>query len=302
MKFFCCLIFYVVFVDKRSSFFLICFLYVRKKNYFKTSYFSSMLRLLDPEILEDARVLLNQLWQLPPHSTFLPCCNPTSLLKENISMLQNQPYFVGEKTDGIRMFLLIGFVEKTEEEYSVLIDRAYRMYRVALECPADFYCGTLLDGEYIQETNRYVLFDTVASSGYQYFKQSHSRRIKQVEEVASSIKMLSPEVSLSVKQWHCFHEPETWRYLKSVSQCDGLIFSPETFALKVGQHPYVFKWKGDHTLDFVLSIHRDDISRSDPHLFFTDKGTPVDANQRGFTQRFADRSIYNTKRSRGFNF
>lgn len=241
-----------------------------------------MQQLRSPEIVHDAKTLINQLWELPAHSTFLPCCNPTSLLKHNVATLQSQPYFVGEKTDGVRMFLLVGFTRNSEEEYSVLIDRAYRMYRVALEAPAEMYCGTLLDGEYIEASNRYVLFDAIASRGYKYSQQTHSRRIAEVRRAASSITFLSPALTLSVKSWYPFHQTDEWRHLKTINDCDGLIFSPENYALKAGQHPYVFKWKSDHTLDFVLSVHRDDTSRRHPRLFFTDRGVPVDATHHGF--------------------
>lgn len=241
-------------------------------------------KLKDPRIIDDAKKLINQLWQLPEHSKFLPCCNPTSLLRQDIPRLRQEPYFVGEKTDGVRVFLLMGFTDFSEEEYAICIDRTYSMYRVAVDVPPEYYNGTLLDGEYIASSNKYVVFDAVASRGYRYFMQPHTQRVQEVVKIVEHLHFLHPLLPhVVVKPWFHFDQPDQWRHLNRKGNCDGLIFSPENYALKAGQHPFLFKWKTEHTVDFVLSAHQRDADRSHPHLFFTDRGVPVDAADHGFS-------------------
>lgn len=109
-----------------------------------------------------------------------PCSNPKSLMRAEIPRLHNEDYHIGLKTNGVRMFLYMGThavqsahvatppLSESESEsgsepvnvqvpgvmllpFSVLIDRAFKMYEVDLDVnPLNdvmYFRGTLFDGE-----------------------------------------------------------------------------------------------------------------------------------------------------------
>lgn len=195
----------------------------------------------------DALALLHQLWELPSqqHGAGLPLPNPVSLLRRDMSLLQEQAYHVSAKLDGLRHVLLLGNHATTGETYAVLISRTRQVFRIELQSTDDrVWYGTLFDCELLPDKTL-VIFDVVAQCGMSCRDMTYSQRMAQGKPL---LPHLSP-LPLRCKPF--------WP-LRDIGkvQCkwpqDGLIFMPEHAAVQTGMHRSMFKWKPLHTIDFAL--------------------------------------------------
>lgn len=203
------------------------------------------------ELREDVTLLMNMLWQQPPHKQHVPCPCPRSLMEDNLPRLRKGNFVVGEKTNGTRMFLMLGW-NHHQGNYAVLIDRAYHIFHAPITARNDsLYQGTLVDGEWEPQTCTYTVFDVVASAGRlrknKRFKDRYSSYRKLTEQ-------LHGEVRIRAKAWHPLaHTAALWaRMQEQNSDADGLIFQSQDAKLKPGIQDGVFKWKPSHTLDLYL--------------------------------------------------
>lgn len=220
----------------------------------------------DELLVDDVQYSLRHLWGMSTITSNrkpfrVPCTNPCSIMRDQLRGLSEKVYKVGEKTDGVRFYLLASFYsdprqgdEGQEEEYAVLVNRAGHMYRVDMSGPADLFAGTLLDGELcVHDDNlTFVVFDAVACNGYTVRHQTHSMRIQTAESVMSA--MVTPSLTLTLKTWYPLAEAvNVW--MRAKENCDGLILVPEQRPLEYGTQPDLFKWKpgNSHTLDLIFN-------------------------------------------------
>lgn len=229
-----------------------------------------------PDVEEDAKLVLRDLWSLHKVPTRLPCTNPCSLMRSDLGTLATYSYRVGAKTDGIRFFLLFAHLvddQDREHEYAVLIDRAFSMFPVhVLHAPPAIFEGTLFDGELVKHGDAltFVAFDTVASCGYSFKSRPHSERIAELSRILPRI--FTASVAFDVKPW-LFLTPEAVYQLtqqEQVYNSDGLIFVAESKELVVGMQRDMFKWK-------PASLHTIDFTKRGPDLFLVDGQSLVDA-------------------------
>ena len=209
-------------------------------------------------IYKDACSLVNQLWQLPRKTTYLPVPNPVSILREDMSKLMQSQYYASAKLDGTRYLLLLGMHETTGENYAVFIDRAYHMYHVKVMIPESYYQGTLIDGEMVicnEGTIHYVSFDIISREGMDCTQCSYNVRLENLQSCMCIIRLESEEpCAFSCKR--CLPMVQL-RHLcnemrDSPLPSDGLIFMPNNVPVQTGMHRSMFKWKESHTLDFLL--------------------------------------------------
>lgn len=211
----------------------------------------------DERLRNDVVALVNQLWSLPQTKSHMPCPNPSSLDRTNLSALSNN-YVVSPKTDGIRMFLLIGAMESTEQTYSVFINRAYDIFPLSLSAKYnEVFDGTLLDGEITQEPSGnflYTVFDAVAASGYDLKECSFNQRKNAVENALAGLCPASTSIRFVPKPWFPL-STAVQVFQDNRTLCDGLILQPVDGRLKAGIQSDVFKWKpvDRQTIDFYIS-------------------------------------------------
>jgi hypothetical protein len=222
----------------------------------------------DEELVEDVKYSVRHLWNfstgyygITPPPFRVPCTNPCSIMRAQLPLLQTQEYKVGEKTDGVRMYLLCSFIMRAkqdddeEEEYGVLLDRAGHMYRIQVRGVGDLFAGTLLDGELCAhgDTLSYIVFDAVACNGYSVVTQTHTVRLETARLMLESMTIAG--VQVSVKCWHPLHDAVHVFRAADPAHCDGLILVPETRPLQHGTQHDLFKWKPghSHTVDLVFN-------------------------------------------------
>jgi hypothetical protein len=208
---------------------------------------------------------------LARNQPFLLCSHPVSMTRTDMATLRSREYVVGDKTDGVRQFLLLGTHPGGGggggSMYTCVIDRkcTVTMLPSVRVKNLKLYQGTLIDGEFIAETATFVAFDIVAVCGMQAWKAPHTKRMGALHAVLPSIQ---------TDGWTIV--PKAWYPLSAMHRIpglEGLIFVPVQESMRPGKCDTLFKWKAVHTIDFVLD---------DGQLYVFDKGHPVRVSPREF--------------------
>ena len=189
---------------------------------------------------------------------FLLCTHPVSMQRADLGKIKLGEYVVGDKTDGVRQFLLIA--THKEQKYVCVIDRncTVNMLPSVRVSNMDLYKGTLIDGEFIGSSATFVALDIVAFNGLQAWRAPHGRRMGALHSVLPSI---------VTDGWRIV--PKAWYPLSAVTSipgAEGLIFVPVQEGMKPGKCDSLFKWKAVHTVDFLVKADG---------LYVADKGQPL---------------------------
>lgn len=261
--------------------------------------------------------ILSQAWGFPQRTTRNPSANPISLEKKYLAQLETHltEYIVTEKSDGIRYLLVLGTHEG--RGFGVLVNRKMQMFEVALCAHADYFRGSVFDGEMVLESceraserQRFLVFDTVAVGGtsrrqeqvlprYQEYRDAFDLEGKdllqydghQWETLALEWAQQKKIVALGNKRALQFapkhfvqllHLGSLWRSLPQMKhKNDGLIFMRTTAPVGVGTDANIFKWKEHHTLDFLLKT-RYTKGQWQTQLWFQDQERLVESSTHPF--------------------
>ena len=194
--------------------------------------------------------------------TRFPGPQPVSIERRHFPLLKRQPYFVCEKTDGVRHLLA------STEEGVFLINRAFVIEPVKIRIPKD----TLLDGELVKTKagkSLFVVHDAVRVKGENLTSQPLNYRLDAARKVIKGIiKTAQAPFEIRVKAmylWGSESVPalDTYEY-----ETDGLVLTPINEPIRMGTHETMFKWKPKEriTIDFQL--------RNGCELWVQDRGVP----------------------------
>jgi len=194
--------------------------------------------------------------------TRFPGPQPVSIERRHFSLLKRQPYFVCEKTDGVRHLLA------STEEGVFLVNRAFVIEPVKIRVPKD----TLLDGELVKTKVGKMLFvihDAVRVKGETLTSQPLNYRLDAARKaVKGIIKTAQAPFEIRVKTMYVWGSEQlpaldTYEY-----ETDGLVLTPINEPIRMGTHETMFKWKPKEriTIDFEL--------RNGYELWVQDRGVP----------------------------
>jgi hypothetical protein len=186
-------------------------------------------------------------------------------MRANLPYIRQHQYFASLKTDGVRMFMLLGFTDtgNEEREYCVLLDRAFHSYQVTITCPSDYFQGSLFDGELVRCLDgavQYTVFDVVSFKGYDCKTRPFSARQELLRRAFDVDGLVVEKLPCAVKVWYPLpHMVRSYEEIAAMSTVphDGLILMPENGALLPGMQRTMFKWKPahKHTIDFLWNPH-----------------------------------------------
>jgi hypothetical protein len=194
--------------------------------------------------------------------TRFPGPQPVSIERRHFPLLKRQPYFVCEKTDGVRHLLA------STEEGVFLVNRAFVIEPVKIRIPKD----TLLDGELVKTKvgkSLFVVHDAVRVKGENLTSQPLNYRLDAARKVIKGIiKTAQAPFEIRVKTMYLWGSEavpalDTYEY-----ETDGLVLTPINEPIRMGTHETMFKWKPKEriTIDFEL--------RNGLELWVQDRGVP----------------------------
>ncbi|KAF0434658.1 mRNA capping enzyme, alpha subunit [Gigaspora margarita] len=229
-----------------------------------------------------ARELRARVKELVNVSNF-PGAQPVSFTYQHLHELENENYFVCEKSDGIRVLLYLTVDSHTGQPCVYLIDRKnnyHQLFDLLFPIPGDdkrFHDGTIVDGELIidveddgMETQKLLAFDLLVVMKKNLMKKPLTSRLGYLREhviepykalsnrrpglngSSSCIKIEVKPMELSYGLDKVLHE--TIPKLKHKS--DGLIFTSSVSPYTPGTCEKMLKWKppNENSVDLQLRL------------------------------------------------
>lgn len=217
-----------------------------------------------------------------------PGAQPVSFSSQHLGELQNEDYYVCEKTDGVRclMYFARGEPDSETPEIHYLIDRKneYRFVPgLHFPMPEDktfqsFHTDTLVDGELVNDVYadgtqqlKYLVFDCLVLDGTSLMHRTLDKRLAYFKE-----KVLKPynamyETYPEEKRHRPFKvEDKSTQFsygiemmfreiipsVKKIHGNDGLIFTCRSTPYKIGTDERILKWKppSENSIDFRLRL------------------------------------------------
>lgn len=268
--------------------------------------------------------LMTKLWGCRHTIQHNPAANPKSLARKDIQILKKTPYVVSEKSDGVRYLLLLGMYpinilqagNSQQQHFSVLIDRANRIFQVQIYAIEPFFDGSLFDGELVcgkySERHIYLVFDVISYQGDSSIqKENYVKRHEIVSGTFLQAEQTDAMLTKDTKQWiqmakdfaiqeekivaigdeyalsfhskPCFqlkHLAVLQRSIPSLLHwSDGLIFTPIEEQVQMRGNSNIFKWKENHTIDFLLKAKLISDSDWNLSLFHSENGVIVNSSK-----------------------
>jgi hypothetical protein len=187
-----------------------------------------------------------------------PFGNPVSIEKTHLSILSSCPYLVADKSDGVRVCLVLHSDKSTR--CAVLIDRKGLVFGLPVEADAVFFKGTVLDAELVRtRSGQYAIlvFDVCTLAGYRDIEhQPLSERLSTLHGALGNISVNVPGWSIQTKPMFAVDATGAAAleaHVKTLPYAtDGYILTPDNQpACQPGTAPQILKIKTCHTIDFM---------------------------------------------------
>jgi len=189
---------------------------------------------------------------------YFPGSQPVTVMLKDLETLKND-YMVCEKTDGERHVMLL--INIDNKPMCFLINRNNDFYFVTLSLKKEVFEGSIFDGEIIQTktgTWNYLIHDCYSYNGSSFMELSHNLRYAAVLDFITK-RYINKETDCFNIKTKIFYNygPEvnkTWDHIVKTTEneIDGLIFTPIYEPVKFGRDNSLFKWKTNHTIDFLF--------------------------------------------------
>lgn len=218
----------------------------------------------EPEMVDILKRHVLMMYGLPEDMTYFPGQLPCSLMRDDLSLLENMDYFVAEKSDGVRYLLLA--MSDGMNAYSLLIDRGFRFYRTNIMFDQSLLkgAGTLFDGEIVSEPTGLKMYvhDVVFLAGSNDIAlQNYHVRVQTIRDVLRFYCFPSEDGEdmfqvLPKRVYHFSDLRKLWTQdIPALAhKNDGLVFTPDALPHRGKKSKEVFKWKRpqNHTIDLQL--------------------------------------------------
>jgi hypothetical protein len=196
-----------------------------------------------------------------------PGPNPVSLDSTHFPALKKEPYYVCEKTDGVRHLLACCTLLRPAAEplkLVALVDRAMNAYVLPVaRVPKAMFQGTLLDGELVWNRAlahwQFLVFDAVTVSGIPVLNCTLRARLEAARRAVAAYRAEPRDpVRLAIKTFvPCSKMADAEAHLKAAEtqyETDGIILTPAISPVVYGRHMGMFKVKFNsrHTVDFLV--------------------------------------------------
>ena len=202
---------------------------------------------------KEVKNFIHRTWESPDPERF-PGPQPVSIERRHFIEFKKRPYYVCEKTDGVRHLLLS--LEVDGKRFTCLVNRAFGIIPFSTMIPR----GTVLDGELVHQKDSslrpvFIIYDAVCAKGLDVRKEPLDKRLAAARALLKTVIRSSKDpFEIRVKEMGVFPGP-----LPDLNafpwETDGLVFTPINEPVRMGTHETLFKWKPRDriTVDFEIS-------------------------------------------------
>lgn len=188
-----------------------------------------------------------------------PGSNPVSIERNHFAYLQNNSFYVAEKSDGVRYLLFCVTVQG--QKLDVLMNRRLDLFVVDVQLPPGLYENTILDGELTIHRKRhrsvFLVFDAVLLAGRSVQNCTFVNRLAAADTALGQhangkLPVLIKHFFAIDKAWDEFHN--YLPVIRELFDMDGIVIVPNDLPVQSGRHDTMFKWKAraDCTVDMEV--------------------------------------------------
>ncbi|ODQ82843.1 hypothetical protein BABINDRAFT_159340 [Babjeviella inositovora NRRL Y-12698] len=259
--------------------------------------------LVPPDVAEGLRRQMNHLCLRSPKANSFPGAQPVSFARHHIDTLLSRDYFVCEKSDGLRVLMLV--LHDGTQQGVFMVTRSqefYQIHNVFFPKLSDndfleLHNGTLIDGELVYSNRydgkgkeiRFLVFDCLTINYKQLVKNDYNKRLGQLDMYFMrpylKFKEKHPDVvagypfKVTMKQLTTSSRiPKVFAQVPNLPHVsDGLIFTCDHAPYVSGTDNTLLKWKPaeENTIDFKLDLHfreyvDEDLPDDDPQRKYLD--------------------------------
>ena len=192
---------------------------------------------------------------------------PVSLEKSHFDNIRKYPYAITEKNNGERFILF--FLSKTLYAISRSLN-FYKLYEDKNERKSFAF-----DCEFIYSSNEFIVLDCLLVNGIYVgnsFLFGMNGRLKLAMDFLSSLNFSMPYyeddkkklhmIKTTVKNFYHFNDiekfMEKYKMNANNNKIDGIILIPINYPIIYGRNVKLYKWKKDHTIDFLCKYGKYD--------------------------------------------
>jgi len=185
-----------------------------------------------------------------------PGPQPCSIERLNFKSLQDNPYFVCDKTDGVRHAFICCDVDN--KHIACTMNRQLDCRIMNLKLPRQCTKGTVLDGEIIQRSDGqwiFLVYDCVAMCGRPTLSFPFQERMSYADTFINSYKeSIGDALVFQKKMFFPLQNISAFLNIEKAYNTDGVIIIPANDPIKTNSHFNYFKLKNGHenTVDFAI--------------------------------------------------
>ena len=216
-----------------------------------------------PEVRNAIRNFMGQCGR--PITYKYPFGNPVSIEETHIPILEACEYLLADKSDGVRVCVILCQNDDASAFYCGLLDRKGKVYGLSVKADAVFYQGTAMDAELVKRKDgsySILAFDTCVIAGNKEVEyMSLPNRLELCKVTTDSTVIVTNNITLETKPMFSLgNDSELAAFAAHITalqyETDGYILTPmREGTCQPGIAPLVFKIKDAHTIDFVWSGH-----------------------------------------------
>lgn len=190
--------------------------------------------------------LLNNSWT-GRGDMYFPLQNSVNVEKRYIFKLKNFKYiFYKKDTVDTKRAILFMFLDRDGNNKAVIILRDFTIYKIDIECPYEYYQGTIFDVSY--KPGEVCIYDTFSCCGSKINRITYLDRVAEAQTFKHNIKSSSVPVKITE------YSESISVYDKNLKDTDEIFMIPNDLPIITGVNYSCFKWKPSNLITFSLLV------------------------------------------------
>lgn len=205
--------------------------------------------IIDENFKKQIIFLLNNNWT-GRGDMYFPLQNSINIEKKYLFKLRNFKYIFCKKnsTDTKRAVLFM-FLDKDGNNTSVIILKDLTVYKTDINCPDEYYQGTIFDISYKPE--EICLYDTFSCCGSKINRNTYLDRVAEAQTFKHNIQ--SSGIPIEIVDYSY----SIYSYEKNFKETDEIFMIPNDLPIITGVNYSCFKWKPSKLITFSLLVKED---------------------------------------------
>jgi len=178
---------------------------------------------------------------------YFPLQNSVNIEVRYLFKLKNFKYiFYKKDTIETKRAILFLFLDKNGDNKSVIILKDFTIYSVTVNCPDEYYHGTIFDVSYTSD--EICIYDTFSCCGNKINRMTYLDRIAEAEAFKHNI--INSDTPISIAEYF----ENVLDVGDNLSETEEIFMIPNDLPIITGVNYSCFKWKPSRLITFSLKV------------------------------------------------